>query len=188
MTLVELMVTVLVMGIISAMSLAVFQSGSQTVGRVDDDVRGQGDLKIVTETLSRDLRAARGVDADVLAIPATAPDYVPTYKKRLKIWIDSDADYIKDPAEIITWQLGGTVDEDGHYDVRRLKGATGVQIVGRSLVSNIAFAYDNVAPSTTSPGVLKAKVVSVTMTYDAIVGAYLQQKQTTFRVRLRNFA
>lgn len=181
-TLVELIVVVFLLGAIGAISLAAFNSGSQTLGRVDDDVRGQQDLRIVTERLTRDIRAARGVDE--------FSDH-----KKLKIWVDTDADYIPDASEIIVWDVFGTPPD---LDVRRQVGSNPPQIVGRAVIDAFAFKYfQNVAgtptelvpdliDATPNPVVKPAQIVEVSMDYDAIVGAYLQQKTNTYRIRLRN--
>jgi prepilin-type N-terminal cleavage/methylation domain-containing protein len=178
-TLVELIVVVFLLGAIGAISLAAFNSGSQTLGRVDDDIRGQQDLRIVTERLTRDIRAGRGVDATSTA-------------SALSVWIDSDADYIKDASEVIVWDVIANAADPAHFDVRRTAGTDPPQVVGRAVIDALAFKYfENVAGSPTErtgPGaaVTTAQIVEVSMDYDAIVGAYLQQKTNTYRIRLRN--
>ncbi|MEW6581901.1 MAG: prepilin-type N-terminal cleavage/methylation domain-containing protein [Actinomycetota bacterium] len=165
-TLVELLVVVLMAGILGAMALVTFTSGSEALGRADDDSRGQQDLRIVSERLSRDVRAARGVDAGSTGTSLT-------------IWIDADANYRKSPAETITWSLSTNPDDPKHFNVQRSTGAGDTATVGQALVSGIAFAYD-------ASDVTQSRVITVTMTYDAIVDAYLTQKQVTYKVRMRN--
>lgn len=177
-TLVELLVVVLLLGAIGAMALATFRSGSDALGRVDDDIRGQQDLRIVTERLTRDIRAGRGVDDT-------------SDGSALSIWIDYDADYIKDAAtEIIVWDVIANASDAGHYDVRRTAGTASPEIVGRAVIDALAFRYFQDATGTstelTGTAVTGAQVVEVSMDYDAIVGSYLQQKTNTYRVRLRN--
>ena len=179
-TLVELLVTMVLLGVVSAICVAAFLSGSNTVGRVDDDARGQGDQRVMSERLSRDLREARGIDT-----PAAGVDP----KKQLTIWIDGNANYVKDVGEIVTWKLASTADPDGHYDVVRSTNAGNSLIVGRALVSSIAFSYRNASISTSvlpDASADKANVVVVATKYDAIVGNYLQTRQTSFETRLRN--
>jgi prepilin-type N-terminal cleavage/methylation domain-containing protein len=179
-TLVELLVVTFLLGAIGAISLAAFNSGSQTLGRVDDDIRGQQDLRIVTETLTRDIRAGRGIDATSTA-------------SSLSIWIDYDADYLKDTAtEVILWDVVAAPSDPDHFDVRRTVGTGTPRVVGRAVIDALAFKYfENVAGASTErtgPGasVTTAQIVEVSMDYDAIVGAYLQQKTNTYRIRLRN--
>lgn len=187
-TLVELMVVTLILGIIGAASLATFTRGSDAIGRVDDDVRGQQDLRIVTEQLSRDIRGARGIHDGSVAgtIKSTA--------QLLSIWVDSDADYIRDASEIIVWDVFGTAPE---LEVRRKVGSGVPRVVGRAVIDAFAFRYfKNITGTSTEldpddvtapiDDLTTTQVVEVSMDYDAIVGAYLGQKTTTYRIRLRN--
>jgi prepilin-type N-terminal cleavage/methylation domain-containing protein len=183
-TLVELMVTTLLLGIIGTIVISTFLTGSRTLGRVDDDVQGQGDQRVVSEWILRDLREARGVEppsaADLSADPNVA-------KRKLSIWIDYNANYKRETGEVVTWLLSTTTSADGHYNVMRTVNDGTSQVVARALVSGIAFAYKNDKnPSLTGTAVSTASVVVVTMEYDAIVGAFLQKKYTTFDARMRN--
>ena len=168
-TLVELLIVVVMIGLIGAMALVSFTSGHEALGRADDDSRGQQDLRIVTERLSRDIRAARGVETG-------------SGEDTLRVWIDYDANYRRSEDELITWQLSPNPDDPKHFNVVRSDAAGSGDTVGEALVSGIAFAYD------AAPDITESRVVTVTMTYDAIVDAYLQKKQTTFRIRMRNVA
>lgn len=165
-TLVEMMVVVVLVGVIGTITFMAFTSSQEALGRTDDDSRGQQDLRITAERLTRDLRAARGVDAG-------------SDGSRLTVWIDTNSDYRRSPAESITWSLVTNPDDPKHFDVRRVDGTGTGYTVGQALVSGIAFTYN-------AADVTKARIVTVTMTYDAIVDAYLEQKQTTYRVRMRN--
>lgn len=165
-TLVELLIVVVLIGVIGGIMLMAFTSGNEALGRADDDSRGQRDLRITAERLSRDLRAARGVDGGSTA-------------DQLTVWIDSNADYTRAQEESITWRLVTNPSDPKHFDVQRVDGTGAGYTVGQALVSGIAFGYDNA-------DVTKARIITVTMTYDAIVDAYLKKKQTTYRVRMRN--
>lgn len=150
-------------------------STSATAGaHVDDQLRGLSDLQVVTERLSRDLRAARGVDP-----LATV--------RQLTVWIDADSDYRREPEENVTWRIQAGANA-GQYDVERVIGPLSdpvpdVQVVGESLVSDIAFAYLADGVPTVPEG---AESVRVDMEYDAIVGAYSGSNLVQFDVRLRN--
>lgn len=183
-TLVELLVVVLLLAIVGAIVLAAFLTGSRTLGRVDDDVRGQGDQRIVSERLMRDLRQARGVEEPTAAELTADPD---TAKRKLEIWIDYNANYVRETGEVVTWALSSTPDGEGHYNVIRSTDAGDTETVARALVSGIAFEYrnDQVA-DLQGADVDEASVVVVSMEYDAIVGAFLQKKYTTFDARMRN--
>lgn len=183
-TLVELLVTTMLLGIISTIVISAFLTGSRTLGRVDDDVQGQGDQRIVSERILRDLREARGVEAPTAAELTSDPNVA---KRKLTIWVDYNANYKRETGEVITWLLSTTTSTDGHYNVVRSVNDGTSQVVARALVSGIAFAYKNDKNSNlTGAAVSTASTVVVTMEYDAIVGAYLQKKYTTFDARMRN--
>ena len=183
-TLVELMVTTLLLGIIGTIVISTFLTGSRTLGRVDDDVQGQGDQRIVSERILRDLREARGVETPTAADLTADPDVA---KRKLTIWIDYNANYKRETGEVVTWLLSTTTSADGHYNVVRAVNDGTSQVVARALVSGIAFAYRNDKNATlTGAAVSTASVVVVTMEYDAIIGAFLQKKYTTFDARMRN--
>jgi prepilin-type N-terminal cleavage/methylation domain-containing protein len=165
-TLIELMVVVALAAVIGTITFMAFTSGQEALGRADDDSRGQQDLRITAERLTRDLRAARGVDAGSTG-------------QKLTVWIDTDGDYRRDPIESVTWRLVVNAADPKHFDVQRVDGTGAGVTIGQALVSGIAFSYD-------AADVTRARTVTVTMTYDAIVDAYLEQKQTTYRVRMRN--
>lgn len=164
--LIELLVVMVLIGVIATITFMAFTSGQEALGRADDDSRGQQDLRTTAERLSRDLREARGVDAGSTG-------------EKLTIWIDTNGDYRRTPTESITWRLTTNPSDPKHFDVQRLDGTGAGYTVGQALVSGIAFSYD-------AADVTKARTVTVTMTYDAIVDAYLEKKQTTYRVRMRN--
>lgn len=108
-------------------------------------------------------------------------------KRKLTIWVDYNANYKREIGEVITWLLSTTTSTDGHYNVVRSVNDGTSQVVARALVSGIAFAYKNDKNSNlTGAAVSTASTVVVTMEYDAIVGAYLQKKYTTFDARMRN--
>lgn len=181
-TLVELLVAVALLSVIGTISVAAFMSSNRTFGFTDDDARGQADLRIVTDGLARDLREARGIDAGATA-------------SKLTIWSDRDADYKKDTGETITWEVVPGSGGAGHFDVKRSVDDGTSIVVGRAVIDAFAFAYVN--PDTTSVDldlavpadqakIPRVNTVTVAMTYDAIIGAYLGAKETTYKIRLRN--
>lgn len=165
-TLIELMVVTVLAGIIGTITFMAFSSGNEALGRADDDSRGQQDLRTTAERLTRDLRAARGIDAGSTG-------------QKLTVWIDTNGDYRRTPTESFTWSLVTNAADTKHFDVRRVDGTGVGYTVGQALVSGIAFSYDNA-------DVTRARIVTVTMEYDAIVDAYLEKKKSTYRVRMRN--
>lgn len=179
-TLVELGITMGLLSIVSALLMSSLSTSARANSQVDDQHRGLADLQVVTERMSRDLRAARGVDP----LATTS---------QLTLWIDSDSDYRRDTNESVTWRIQcrtgvDCTTDDRQYDVERVVGpiATGeVQTVGQSLVSDIAFAY--VADGASVDLIPEsATAVQVSMEYDAVVDAYAQSNVVNFEVRLRN--
>lgn len=180
-TLFELMLSLLMLSFVMAIAFS-FLTGSDTVlGNVVDTTAGQRDITLVTDRLTRDLRAARGVDASAT-------------NHSLTIWIDYDSNYIQSPAETITWTLtpGSTA---GKYDAIRSTGAGSSQVLGSTLVDNVVFSYTSGAsdplsatPTTLNPSTdaSSIEVVGITLTYDAITNGYATPKTIQLAVRLRN--
>ena len=113
-TLIELMVTMVLLGVVSALVVAGVQQATRVLTHTDDENRGLQDAKIILDRLSRDIRQARGVVCD----GAGGDTYC---REHLQLWIDENSDYIEDPEEIITWNLQDNPDGE-HYDVWRVKG------------------------------------------------------------------
>lgn len=173
-TLVELAIAMVITVVIGLLLMTSLSTSSRAAAQVDDQQRGLADLQIVTERMSRDLRAARAVDDGASA-------------SQLTLWIDDNSDYRRQATESVTWRIPGDPDAV-QFDVERVAGDpedadAWVAVIGESLVSQIAFSYfaDGVAVTPTA-----AQSVRVSMEYDAVVGAYSQEKQVDFEVRLRN--
>lgn len=178
-TLVELLIVMVVTSLVGVLAGAILVTSGKLVGGIDDETKGLADLRTVEERMSRDLRAARGIDAG-------------SDQSRLSIWIDSNSDYKRSAAEIITWRLVAGADP-GQFDVIRGDDSGTVSVVGTTLVSQLAFSYfrddSAVAVDPLNPAVVAtANVVAVTMTYDADPGQFAKQRTTGFDVRLRNAA
>ena len=82
MTLVELLVAMVLVGVLGAIvSVAVLMSHKQ-VRIADDEATGLSDTRVVVERLGRDIRVSRGVDAGAT-------------ESNLVLWIDYNSDYIR---------------------------------------------------------------------------------------------
>lgn len=183
-TLVEMLVSVLLLGVIGAIVLAATVSVNKSQRVADDETRGQEDVAVVVDRLSRDIRDARGVVCDGAAGDTACTTH-------LQLWIDYDSNYKQDTNETITWKLRPSGD-GVHYDMVRIIG-TSTQVVARTIVENVAFKYtrgDNVyiVPSATqpAPGEPTTRVVEVKMTYDAISGSATGRRSVVFTSLLRN--
>lgn len=170
-TLVELLVTMILMAVVSSVAFTAFLNTSLALRHDDNETRGLSDVKTVVERLSRDIREARGVVCDGAA-------WDPSCQSHLQLWVDYDSDYIQQPGEVVTWALRPVGPADpNHYNVIRTQNGSSVT-EGHLLVNQIAFSY-NVAPPNT-------ELVSVSMQYDAKVGTVAPTHVVTFSTRLRN--
>jgi prepilin-type N-terminal cleavage/methylation domain-containing protein len=164
-TLVELLVTMALMGVVALLVTAATISTHRVVRQTDDESQGLSDAKVVSERLSRDLRDARGIAAGADA-------------HHLVIWIDFNSDYIQQSNETISWQLQSNPGNNGHYDVIRTVQGQQEVVEARTLISDIAFSYSPAPPAT--------NLVTTSMTYDAILGHGATTRTVTFSTRLRN--
>jgi len=126
-TLIELMLVVVMTVAIGLIAFGGFSSGLGALQRTDDDARGQADITIASERLSRDLRQGRGIAARSSAA-------------QLTIWIDEDADYAAAPSELVTWRavpVGNTLVSDVTF-------AYDAADVTRSRVVTVSLEFDAV--------------------------------------------
>jgi prepilin-type N-terminal cleavage/methylation domain-containing protein len=163
-TLIELLVTMVIMSIVLILAMTAFQASSRVYWNTNDDATGLADARKIAERLGRDIRNARGVDSGATT-------------SKLVLWIDVNSDYIRQPSESVTWQLQASA-QAGHYDILRTSNGTTTVVEARSLVSQIAFTYNVAAPNTTT--------VSTEVTYDAYVGNGSGTRTLYFVDRLRN--
>ena len=180
-TLVEMLVAIVLASMVGALVLAATLITQQNIRTTDYEARGQEDVAVVTDRLSRDLRDARGVVCDGAA-------WDPTCAVHLQLWIDSNSDYRQEPDEVVTWQLQSNPGDPGHYNMVRTVSGNSV-VEARTIVRNVAFTYD-VAPgaSQPGPGVVSTRQVTVSMYYDAVNGSASSVRNVTFTTMLRNVA
>ncbi len=181
MTLMELLVTIVLMGIISAIVLTAMVSSRRSVTATEDESRGLADVKTVAERLDRDIRDARGVVCDGAPLADGTAD--PNCNSHLQLWIDSNSNYKRDSGETVTWSLQPMADAH-HFKVIREVGSGTSTVEATSLVVKFAFSYD-VQPTdayTSTP----TRIVNTGMTYDALYGTGTASRTLTFSTRLRN--
>lgn len=170
-SLVEVMVTMILMLVVGGLCLSGVINTHQTFRSTDDEARGLSDVRTVVERLGRDIRDARGVE------PGGAPNYYPAATaSQLSVWIDYNSNYRKESDEIVTWRLAAGAANQFNV-IRTVNGSSDV-IVARTLVDAIAFSYDVAAPGTRS--------VSVNLQYDAVTTGGSGRRTTVFTDRLRN--
>ena len=183
-TLAETIVSMMLLGVLGTVVLAATLSVTKTQRVADDDTRGQEDVAVVVDRLSRDIRDARGVVCD-----GAASD--PECKTHLQLWIDYNSNYKQDSDETITWKLRSGAD-GVHYDMVRVVAGT-TQVEARTIVENVAFKYPNgtggySVPSAVqpAPGMPTNRVVEVKMTYDAVSEGGTGKRTVAFTGLLRN--
>lgn len=189
MSLVEVLITMMLLGVVSTLVVSAVVQTQRTVTHTDDENKGLQDAKMILDRLGRDVRESRGVVCDGgLADPTDPASADPYCQAHLQLWVDSNSDYAKQDSEVITWRLQKNPDGD-HFDVLRTVG-TGATPLSRkreasSLIVQIAFAYD-VLDGSGHPAFSKVQQVDMNMKYDAIIGRGTSVRYVAFGARLRN--
>lgn len=185
MSLVEMLVTIVLIGVVSMLVVSAMVVASRTFLQTSDENQGLADAKVVMDRVARDIREARSVVCDGgLADPSDPTSTDPTCAAHLQLWIDDDSDYGQDEDEVVTWQLRASGDGI-HYDVWRVQGSgengnvQTEQRIASSLVVQTLFTYDAATPE-------EANAVTATMQYDALVGVGTDTREATVTARLRN--
>ena len=184
MTLVELIVAMVLIGVLGAIVSAAVLMSHKQVRIADDEATGLSDTRVVVERLGRDIRVSRGVDAGAT-------------NANLVLWIDYNSDYVRNASsqaeEIITWAV---VDQGtGQFNTLRSTAGGQVQLQARTLVSNLAFCYLSAPsddPADCLPTPLSAadaastRLVKVTLQYDSALNYGTDDRTNTFTERIRN--
>lgn len=179
-TLVEVLITSILLALISGLTLFAFISGQKVVRNSDDESIGLTDVRTVIERMGRDIRNARAV----VCLPDTSvdPSGDTGCTAHLNLWIDSNSNYSLDSGETIEWKL---IPDGVHFDVIRKNVDTGALATeATTLVVQFAFTYDVAPTSNASSSV--TTLVKTGMTYDARVGSGVQSRTVEFSDRLRN--
>lgn len=174
-TITELMITMMILGVVLGITLNFINSSAAVLGNVEDTTEGLRDVNILTDRLSRDIRDARGIDE-------TTPNG--SGESRLVIWIDYNSDYAQSLDETISWNLEEKVSDPGQFNAVRRTGTGVTEILGTTLVSVVVFSYSPVISAI--PADPNPHTVAIGITYDAIQDAHASQKTVTFSTRLRN--
>ena len=173
-TLVELLVSMILLGVVGSLVTAAVVNASAAMVHTDDENKGLQDAKVILDRMGRDVRQARGVVCDGIS---TDPNC--TY--HLQLWVDSNSDYVKTDGEIITWQLEQS--GDGHFDVYRDVGtgsAAKRQRQASTLIVQTVFEYEE------GVSIEASQLVKIDLTYDARVGLGTTDRHASFIARLRN--
>ena len=183
-TLVELLVATVLIGILGSIVTAAVLASHKQVRIADDEATGLMDTRVVIERLGRDIRGSRGVDAGAT-------------QSNLVLWIDYNSDYVRNATaqanEIVTW----TVLDQGTGQFNTLRSTAGgtVQVESRTLVNGLAFCYlaepeesggTCLGTPLTAADAATVRLVKVTLQYDSMTSTGTSTRYTTFSERIRN--
>lgn len=182
-TLVELLVTMILLGVVGTLVTAAVVQAGRSLTHVDDENKGLQDAKVILDRMGRDVRDARGVTCDGgLADPSDATSSDPNCAAHLQLWVDTNSNYIQDASEVVTWRLEKN-DDGEHYDVWRITGTGSTAKRQRQastlIVKNVYHYEDDTQPA-------KSQIVKIGLEYDAIVGRGTDTRRAAMTVRLRN--
>lgn len=190
-TLIELLVTMILLGVVSSLVVAAVAQSGRILTRTDDEATGLGDAKVIFDRLGRDIREARSATCDGgLADPTDSTSVDPLCQAHLQLWIDANSDYVQQDTEIVTWRLQANADGT-HFDVWRFvgTGAGGTPVQSQrqasSLIVRIAFDYPDIT-ETTAADISRATQIDMRMRYDSIVDRGTDIREVAFSARLRN--
>jgi prepilin-type N-terminal cleavage/methylation domain-containing protein len=182
-TLVELLVVMVIVGVATTLITGAVISASSATRFNEDEARGLADVRKVVERLGRDIRQARSIN------PGATDD-------QLVLWIDENSDFRRQTAEIVTWQLQASTTSPGQFDVLRTVGGSATFRQATTLVDQIAFSYsaDVAADGTTtalatpiSPDDAEdIRLVTTEMRYDYLTNRGTEVRSVLFSTRLRN--
>lgn len=186
-TLVELVVAMSLLAVIGLFVTSTLVTSNTVLLKSSDQSAGLQDVRVASERVARDIREARAVECVIPSwIPSSAglsTDTTCTY--HLVLWIDSNDNYVQDTGEMVAWYL--VPDGSGHYDLMRQTQNGSAIEEAHTIVRQVAFSYDY-PPGTTVPtaGSQHTTLVTVAMTYDAMLSTGTTSKTVTFSVRVRN--
>ena len=162
-TLVELLVTVMLLGIVMTALMTVVVTVQRTqVFQVDTSV-SMDETRKAMDRMRTEVRAARRVETTSTAT-------------RLDVWVDRDQDGIQDTDEQVTYEVAGTVLH------RYTQAEPSPVVVGRHLTAPSGFVYDNPAPN------FETRVVTMTLTAAGPQHSSADSLTLSAEVRLRNVA
>jgi prepilin-type N-terminal cleavage/methylation domain-containing protein len=184
-TLAEVLVTMALLGLVSALVSTALLNANKLFRVTDDQTTGLQDVRTAAERLTRDVRDARSVLCNPAGTDAALAASDPLCGYHLQLWVDYNSDYVQSADETVTWQLRPS-SSAGHFDfVRTVNGSA--QVEARTIVEQVAFSYD-VTPGSTTPaaGAAHAATVNVNMTYDPFLPTGSGRRTVAFTARLRN--
>lgn len=178
-TLIELLVTMILMGVVSSLVVGAVAQAARVVAHTEDEETGLQDAKVILDRIGRDIRESRGV----VCVPTVAD---PACLGHLQLWVDANSDYVQQSStEVVTWEL--RPNPDGvHSDVWRTVGlgSTTDHLQASSLIVNAIFDYQDADGASTTAAA--ATEVQITLSYDSMVNRGAGVRSVQFSASLRN--
>lgn len=186
-TLVELLVVMVLMGIVGTAIMNVVVTTSRTQSEVTNLRVVMDDGRVSIDRIQKELRQARLVYAETTCGPSSTATC--TSSSKLHFWVDSNQDNLQATSEQITYcvrEVGGStcVDPDGtrkYALVRWTEASTSATQLAATLVNGSPpFTFD-VSPRETA-------VVEVSLDFDTLNARGPESFNMETKVRLRNVA
>jgi len=181
-TLVELMVSIVVLGVLSSIVLVGVIQASRVFIHTDDENRGLQDARVILDRLATDIRQARGVVCDEAVGGGSR------CANHVQLWIDDGggdanyaSNYVQEDQEVVTWELTAHADGE-HFDVWRVQGlaeSAPRRLQASALIVDTLFRYDAAEPE-------DATLVTLELKYDALADLGVEPRYASVSVRLRN--
>ncbi len=168
MTLVEVIVAVVLLGVVSAIAQTMVVGTYRASRYSDSDFQGLSDARVALDRLTKELRQAETV-------------YTGSDASHVQFWVDLNRDGAADPGELITYRAAPVTSATGVASVelrRSVTGTTGYTVLARALTSSTIFTYDTPPPGTA--------LVTVTLTAGLNTKDAAQPRTITTQIRLRN--
>ena len=168
-TLVELLVTIMLLGVITTAVMTVVITVQRTqLFQVDTSV-SMDETRQALDRMRTEVRASRRV------LTTSGAD-------RLDVWVDRDQDGIPDAPELVTYAIAPVAGSNAVLQ-RWTGGAPTPVVVGRQLVAaSSSFTYDNGTPD------FETRVVTMTLTAEGPQNSRAEAMTVSAEVRLRNVA
>ncbi len=196
MTLIEVLVTMVLLGVVGTLVVGAMTQTSRVFVRTDEEGQGLADAKVVLDRVTRDIREASRVTCDGV-MPGGGTDT--DCRLHLELWLDHNANYVGPPAtagaswtepeELVTWYV--TPSGDGvHCDVFRREGTQPAGKVADSLViegdstCRTFFEYEPIGSFATAG--VEPDLVTFKMFYDPRAGGGVGERLASTSARLRN--
>jgi type II secretory pathway pseudopilin PulG len=179
---VELIVTIVLLGIIGTATTSIVVS-SIRVERVTDDLRTNLDeARVAAERMRRDVREAR-------RIYVTSPEGLTSGSSQLAFWRDANQDQLQQTSEQVTYRFAAEPDGSGRLERRVASDPSGEwRVIARRLDLSVDGAGKARSRFELSPAPPKTSGVTMVLTVKArpSAGASAKTLSISETVRLRN--